>query len=407
MNRLEILAYIRKKKIVLFGAGTIAQDFYQCFHKKLNICYCVSNNKSEKEFYIKGKSVCVVRDVSTFTLQRDEFVIVCASDFVSMQKQLCDMGLCMGREFIDSDIYRILVEDKKVALFYGVCHIRAIKDCLNFSNNFNQKYNMYYFLDYIKYDLYEQSLLYLLLDICDLFIYTFFLSSTLQRRVDTFLKRLNRNCIKISVPLISFHGFYPKIKCKEMENPYCVISNKSPYSSFSINDENMNELIQLKMDIEDIIKRMNDISFYSRDFLIENLHKEFQKIEIAEKFSDISVSDYIKNNYDKERLFLNETHISNSLVLVICKRILNILKMECLINEDEFNRISPLFNSSEVPLYPSVIYHLKLNQYNADTKYKLFTFKGGLMVTFNEYARVYIDFCSHMKCYIEKGFFPE
>lgn len=407
MDRLELLNKIRNKKIILFGAGKKAKEFYNNYGKELKIVFCVSNNLSEKKFYIEETAVCDVKPVRGMVINSDEFVIICAADSASMQNQLSDMGYDMGKQYLDSELYRILVEDKKIAVFYGVCYMRAIKDCLNYSNSFLSNYNSFYFLDYVKYDFTGQSLLYLLIESCDLFVYTSYFSPAALRKIDGFLLRLKAGCIKISVPVITFTGIYPRIEGKVNDiNPYCVISAKAPYSPFSVGDININKLIDAHKTTGEIVSLVSDPNFYSKKFLNDNLTKELHRLSMAEKFSNIKIIDFIEKNYKKMRLFINESHVSNVIIIEISNRLLGQLALVQDIDAETPALKTPLLNTSEVPVYPSVIYHLRLEQYKGEATYKLFTYQGCKEVTFEEYIVLYVEYCKKIKSYIEKGFFP-
>lgn len=407
MDREQLLSHIKRKKIILFGAGGKAQEFYKDFKYELSISYCVSNNPTEKVMQIGGDMVCSVKPVSGMKKITEEFIITCGGDSFSMQKQLSDMGYRMGEDYIDSAIYRVLVGRKKIALFYGVCYMRAIKECLEYSRVFTNKYCSYYFLDYKAYSFTEQSLLYLLLCSCDLFVYISYLSPSGLRQIDAFLPRLKTDCKRIRIPLITFTGFYPRVSGRVNDaNPYCIVSSKAPYSPFLVEDLNINDYINSNKTTDEIINLISDPDYYTKDFLNSNLSKQFQIIKIAEKFSDIKISHYIIDNYKKKRLFLNESHISNELLVEFVKQVLEKLELPNDIAEEEIQSLAPFLYSSEIPIYPSVIHHLDLTQYRDNAQYKLFTYQGIRMVTFEDYVVLYIEFCKNMKKYIEMGFFP-
>lgn len=407
MKRQDLLSYIRKKKIVLFGAGDKGRKFYVDFCRELKIDHCISNNPEEKVFKIENNRICDVMPIGKSVKNEDDFIIICASDSISMQTQLSDLGYCMGMDYIDSELYRILAGDKKIALFYGVCYMRAIKECLDYSDAFRGNYNSFYFLDYVKYSMTEKSLFYLLIESCDLFIFTSYLAPHSLRQLDAFFLRLKNDCTKVSIPLITFTGFHPRIRGKVNDsNPYCIISSKAPYSPFSIEDLNINSLIEEHKFTSEIVDIVSDLNYYSKDFLENNLVKEIQRLRFAEKFSNIKISDFIQENYDKARLFLNESHISNILLIELSKRILIYLKIPFGNLEEVVTALPPLLYTTEVPVYPSIIHHLKLNIYKGEPVYKLFTYQGMRSITFKEYVTLYIEYCRNMKMYIEKGYFP-
>lgn len=406
MDRKKFLRFISQKKIVLFGAGNYATKFYEDFRDILNISFCISNDSKQNIFTINTKEVCPVRRVVDYHKDKDEYIILCAADTKKMSSQMSDMGYLYGIDYADSDFFRVLWGEQKIVLCYGVCYIRAIRNCLNYSQGFSQKYASWYFLDYLEKNAVEYFLFQTLLKICDVFIYNTYVSKEGVRQNKTYLNKINKKCLAIKIPFITFQGFYPIYTGEPIyKKSFCVTPVRGGYSPFAHVDPNINELICQKKTVNEIKKIVGDLDFYKKDMLQANLEIELKKLELIERETDICIHSFIVKNLRKKRLFLDNNHMSNEIIIQIAAQILKQLSLE-----DDLDRESILekilLYTTEIPIYPSVIEKLQLKQYYGSPQYKLFTFSGYQMVTFEEYIERYVDFCTIMRNYMQQGVFP-
>lgn len=405
-NRRQLVELLLKKELILFGAGNYAGQFYKDFHDTLQIMHCISNNKNEEALMVDGREVCPVRRAESCVITDDQMVILCAERYQEMDKQLRDMGYKYGVHYIDSGIARLLFSDKQIVLFYGVCYMRALCNCLVESEEFKNKYEAFYWLDYRKMEPEEYNLYSCLLSICDIFLYTVCISYEKSLRNQAYLSRLPKHCKVVKVPLITFTGYHPRTAgILGEENPYHIISDKTYYGTFSTVDCNINQMIDEGKSGGEIVAILKDINFYKKEWVVQNYSREIRKLQIAENLADISFVDYLRENHGRERLFLNETHISNYVIIELAKRILEFIGLNRELPEDRLKEKRLLY-TTEVPIYPSVIEHLNLKNYMDHPKYRLFTFGDEREVSFEEYVEQYYAFCLSMKKWKEMGYFP-
>lgn len=402
-KRKEYIKLIGQKEIILFGAGAYAVHFYKEFKDIFNIVGCVTNNKKEKVFCVDGEEICPILRVESLDCHSREFIIVCANNYAPMEEQLKTMGLHYGLDYIDSETFEVLCSEKKIALFYGVCYSRAVCTCLRNSREFSSRYHSYYWMEYLKMDALQEEFFSYMLELCDLYLYNAFLTPEKRKINNAYLSRLNKHCIHISIPMLIFNGYYPcDINQIGKDNIYNVTSNQTPYSPFPTPDHNVNRMIENGIGLNEILKRVSDSDFYQKEFIIKNYEKEMKKLELAEKIADIEICDFLYENHGKKRLFLNEKHISNVVIMELANRILDKLGLKRDINDDIFEE--RLLYTSEVPVYPSVIEHLSLEVYKGT--YTLFTFRGDIQLTFEQYVERYYEYCMMMKRCFEYGYFP-
>lgn len=402
-KRNDYIQSIRKKDIILFGAGDYAGRFYRKFKDVLHITGCITNNPRERVFIVDGEEIGPVFRPEHLTGGQERFVVVCAADHMSMEEQLKAMGLRPVADYMASDMVQTLFSEKKIALFYGVCYVRAICTCLRHSDEFTSQYESCYWMEYLKMDAAEEALFSCFLELCDLYVYNAFLTPEKRRLSLAYLSRLDKHCIPVSIPVLIFQGYYPceagRAGC---DNCYSVVSNASPYAPFLTADHYINGMIAEGKSLAEIIKRAADPDLYQKEFVTGYYAREMRKLELAQAAADIRICDYLYKNHGKKRTFLNEKHISNPVIRELAHRVMDRLGMKRDISREILGE--RLLYTSEVPVYPSVIAHLSLEVYRGE--YTLYTFKGDVRLTFEEYIRRYYEYCMMMKQCFEYGYFP-
>lgn len=402
-SRTEWLEVVRQKDIVLFGAGAFARYFYKDFGNELHIQYCISNDEGQNVFYMDGKEICPVHRVEKAVWDEHRFIILCAEKHEEMEKQLSAYGLQYGIDYMDSGLFRVLVSNKKIAVFYGVCYMRALHHCLVESAPFTDIYESYYWLGYRTKSVVEQEILRLLLGMADLYI----CNETVTMENHIYFTLLKKDCRVIRIPLVVFNGYHPKTEGRMMEdNIYSIVSSDTYFGPFITPDDAVNRCIRENRKLPEILRLISDEDYYEKDFLERNYRREIRKIEVAEAAADIQISDYLLKNHGKKRLFLNEKHISNCVIIELAERVLEALGLGRTLPEEKLRKRRLLY-TTEVPVYPSVIQKLSLSIYGTNPRYRMFTFGREIDVTFEEYIERYYGYCMMTKKCMEEGYFPE
>ncbi|MBQ3797437.1 MAG: hypothetical protein II842_14390 [Butyrivibrio sp.] len=405
--RTDIIDELMKKNIVIFGAGHIADEFCREFIDILSISFFVSNNTLEKKVDINNRTFDVFRPEEKLIHNIDELVVICIENFEPIEEQLFYMGYRYGEDYVDYRFFKWMTSGKKLAFSYGVCYMRSISECLEKSDTFSKDHEVFCRLSYKDIKNYEYDALAFMLQFCELYLYNSVLTKTERTKNEFFLSILPKSCITISIPIINFVGYHPQaVSDNFYDNRYCIVSKGTDWAPFLSADRNINAFIDEKMSCSEIVKKIGSRNFYEAGFLEKNYERELRRIAILEADSDIIISDFIKANRGKKRLFYNETHVSNEVIIELAKRVLRRIEYSDYLPELELLE-RELLHTSEVPLYPSVICGLGLDVYLADNMtYRLFTFKGPKYVTFEEYVEQYYEFCSDMKKYKLVGMFP-
>lgn len=401
-SRAEWVDVVRKKKIILFGAGTYAKRFYQDYQDEMQIQYCISNEEEQNVFCIKEREICPVYRVERAVRDENRFIILCAEKHEEMEKQLSTYGLQYGIDYMDSGLFRVLTSSRKVAVFYGVCYMRALHHCLVESPYFRDIYDSYYWLNYRTRNVVEQEIFQFLLRTADLYI----CHNTLNMENHIYFSLLKQDCRIVRIPVVFFNGYHPKTGERIVEdNIYSIVPLDTCFGPFITPDDALNRSIRENRKLPEILRLISDVDYYDKDFLERNYRREIRKIQVAEAAADIQISDYLLENHGKKRLFLNEKHISNCVITEMARRVLEILELDRELPEEELCKRRLLY-TTEVPVYPSVIEKLSLNVYGLNPRYRMFTFGREIDVTFEEYIERYYDYCRMMKKCMEEGYFP-
>lgn len=116
--------------------------------------------------------------------------------------------------------------------------------------------------------------------------------------------------------------------------------------------------------------------------------EEMQKLIEREKYCDISISDYIADNFQSKQLFYEPNHPTNELIMEKGRRILKLLNIEI----DESVPIARALDGSELFIYGCVKKALGMTfeqKYVRKTEYQMYTLRGRPM-DLEEYVENYI-----------------
>lgn len=403
MTKEEIKSLVREKlstkRIILFGAGIIAEEFYQEYKDELNISHCVSNYEKEwGEGAFLGELD--VRKYCREELQENDYIVVCGPiAFRSIELQLIDDGMQMYEDFVESKIAGVIWQNKLIALFYGQCILRDIYKCIIQVPAFDEAYAAVFTQAVKNQFVVANRVLYYLKDICDLYVYT---PKILDKDsvYSLSLNELPENCRIVSVSNLTFSLYWPQINDKVDAynalylHPYNVERNLEHYHRmYRREDCNINDMVLDGISTKEIVQRLSSEEFYSKKQVDKNRRISLRLVEAAEKNVDIAIGDYIKENYQREMLYQNFIHPNKSILWEYIRRLLQKIGIS---NKgvDMLEEISPahIHEGGDVPIYPSVAKHLELEFIEEDTQYEVLTNVGIQLMTFAEYTEYYAEY---------------
>ena len=387
------------KRIVLFGAGKVAVEFYRKYKDILNISHCVSNLKREwgsKRF----QDELDVLEFRSEDIKETDYLIVCGPyAFRQIEPQLLNCGYQMFLHFIESEIAECILSGKKIVLFRGSCILRDIHECILKSERFGRQYVSIFGTDNYAVSKFDNRVIYHASKICDYFIYSY----RILRQDKIYLiteEDLSQDCEIISVSNISFPAYWPQAD-PEVRNsnrylihPYNIERDVVFYHTmYRLEDRNLNRMVEDGWNLSQIWEAVSSEDFYSEKDVRRNFKVALKSLQIAEKFTDVRVMDFIESTYNKEMIFQNFSHMHKCVAWAYVRRIFALMGVDT--NEcDLLEAQSPKYihHGGDIPVYPSVAKHMGLDWINEDTTYEIMTYHGVEHMTFRQYVEHYVEY---------------
>lgn len=323
---------IGAKKVIVFGAGLVGEKFVYQYYDEVTI-YCFwDNNKTGK---------CLGYPIRKPEFHNKCFIIVAADAYLEIRSQLIRMGYDEFEDFIPHQLYK-----KKMTVVYGNCHMGMIRRYLECSKEFTSKYGIYPFplIQKIKdMDIEYQSIL----RHCSLFLHQSVRSENEYGEnysSEKILQYVDKSCRIISVP--NLYGM-PKYLFPQTDwehNWY-----RGAIKPFQI-DINVVSWLCNGWSKEDIMNAIFVQGGVYAEAEIKNMWENFKaKLQEREKEWDIKISDYILENYKREKLFCDRGHITSRMAREIALRILEFMEYKRDISVELQG-----MDTREIPVYKDV-----------------------------------------------------
>lgn len=403
MTKEQIKSLVREKlqskRIILFGAGIIAEEFYQEYKGSLQISHCISNLSKEW-----GKGAFLgeldVRQYKQEELQEDDYLIVCGPiAFRAIELQLEAAGMKMYEHYVESKIASAILKNKKIALFYGECIMRDIYQCIILVPVFQEIYAPIFTRVMRGQAVVTNRLLYYAKDVCDLYVYT---PKLLDRDSVYAIDReeLPPDCIVASVSNLMMFLYWPQVSFvlrQENENylyPYDIKrDNIFGHTLYRRADLNINQMVLKGLSTKEIVDRLSDEDFYSEKQIWRHKEIFFKSVGMAEKSVDITIADYLEDNYATVPLYQNFAHAHDCIIWEYIRRLLLMLGLSAEGWDELKEELQDVAHrGGEVPIYPSVAKYLKLKFVDEQTRYEVLVGNGVESMTFREYMEHYTEY---------------
>lgn len=252
---------------------------------------------------------------------------------------------------------------------YGNCQARVLPSVLNSSKVFKSTFeyvdvkavhtlnseDLDYFIDEILPEL-------------DLFIFqpvSKNYNNNERYSTEFLLSKLKSDAISVSFPSCYFTGYTPEIKHTKL------VREGENKDEFDYHDRNIMKYF-LATDTPEPEDFIFSDRFYSEEFSLQAVEESLKELETREesifgsdKQIDIKVSKYIRNNYQKERLFHTVNHPSKPLFIYLGEAILDFLTIK-----DEINFFKDPLEHTVYPIYKSHYHNLKFKFENS-VNYKI------------------------------------
>lgn len=342
------------EKVVIYGAGFEAERFLCLKEKELDIEFFI-DKIANRTFH--GKPVYTIDEVQSV---QEKKILVAASEigYREISKVLDAKGLIEFRDYMSIYNYH-----KKFVILYGNCHMIVISKYLQQQVEFYKNYYIRNFYIGQKIAPSENELKH-----CDILIGQDIRKDNELGMPDIgSLIKLAAACQKVIIPnLYGYKFFWPQVlgRFDNIEN-WHIGDDRIPENDMNNLSYNARGPVKWMIGwrdkyIEEELKKGNNVDqiyekCMSRDiFRSDEIEKTFQgaidSLLEREKACDITISDYILENYRDKELFYDPGHPTNIIFREYVRRILKVLN----ISKTEFCDCGFQLDSSEIFIYECV-----------------------------------------------------
>lgn len=404
-----------KEKICIWGTGKVAQKIYYLASQKFDIECFYDNDKRKHQQKLYGI------DVKGWEPGLHKNKIIIASSFwKEIATQLVEKGMVPFVDFTfpsetfstyEMFDYHILYElrqlgckipydkiyaNKKIGLVYGNCQTDLISRALRMHKEFSNEYSM---IAIPKVCEYNEDSRYLedfisnkeFLQRVDLLIYQKVHKNNRFSPIldtDLLVEKLSFSCKRVRIVNIYFSGYFP-----QYDLPYVRVGKEVHQSGiFPFGDTFIDNMIANGEDKDSIVEQIIQEEFLDYTQIRENASNSIIELKNREQDSDVCITDYIIQHYQERQLFYSLNHPVEELLIEYTNRILKYLGFDDLkLSISDFCMLIGSLKGQDIPLYPSVIKALELNEYEKSYCPNRCIYKD-LSLDFVEYVKMYIDY---------------
>lgn len=374
-----------KKKIVIWGTGTIARKFYyeKCY--QYDVQYFIDNYEPQY----------IMHNLKTYSPQEIDLkkykIIIAIADWKIIAKQLEECGLFFYKDYLPyqlldkdeipiMDILRMITEyedkydamcdyagDRKIALINGNCQTSRIKMYLKQNIDFNKEY---VFLDVpalhtLSKDDIELMMKnrYIFKEIKLFITQNISLNNAFDSRLSNewLIEFMSEDVKYIRITNLFFDIYFPQSGKEQDPVREEFIRNMFPYNDAIIDElSNKPGFTGGGYTVEEIIQIVKLDNLFTDNFLSWIIEYRIEQLNKRESECDIRMMDYIEDNYLKEQLFYSRNHPINKVLKEESIRILQHINSEWDITIEHEETIPSLSINQEF-IYPSVAQKLKLD----------------------------------------------
>lgn len=391
------------RDIVLWGEDDSTKSFYQTYKEELHIRLCVTEKKGHNDFLDEEKQVPIM-EWREYTHNANDYIVVGGgSGFLHIETQLLIAGFHMFEEYVQLLILDTILQNKKIAIMAGNCHLMTMYDCIRDVSIFNREYQVFSFPIHLWKSKWSSKYLSFLKNLCDVYI-----CSRHEEGDPKYFERdeLPENCKVVAVPSAMVRLYWPQLKAsrEKSKNEFMILEKRYKcHAPFEFGDLNINRMIKEGKNVEDVVATLTDEDFYTAKQVAEHMAMVERTLEYEEEGCDIGIASYICDNYKKRMLYRDMLHMEIELLWEMVKRLLEYLGLDATEVEEKRKDENTLayqgyfHHCTEIPVYPSVAKHLGLEWCDKDTLYDVTFYNGTKQLTFEEYVRAYYSLCSKEK----------
>ncbi len=374
---------MENRAIVIYGCGNEGKNFYWKYRNRLNILFAIDQNSRENShFYDLPKhKLREVRHIEKY------YIVVTVGEgyWINVKEQLEQIGLKCGINFIWSKWF----ECKKRAILYGNCHMVHLMKYLRSNIEFQREYDTFlYGINYFSDDRIETFKD----DVshCDLFITQDIREGNKFNTpsAEHLISLMQEDSVALRIPNI--HGvnlFYPQMDLERLGEQDFI--EDIAFDVMGRGDEIIEKGFKEGKTEEEMEAYIQNGDVFLHTDIRRKFDTEMKKLKKREEKCDISISDYIEENYKKMQLFYEPAHPTNIIFLEKANRILKLLGFDAIAEKDVQLGLLDGCDRREAFIYPCVREALGLKY---EQKYIRKNMKGGFRntaLTLKEYIEDY------------------
>lgn len=331
------------KDIVVWGTGESSARFVLT-HPELNVVAFINDRRSLSEHL--GRPAYSAADGRRLIERYYTVIATRGVTFWTIKVLLEDMGRREFDDFCFSDVY-----EKKIAIFYGNCHIVPIQEGVGLARAFNDKYGIYPFRPlHVIWGRKLRDLESTALEHCDLLIHQDVQDNNAlgsEYAVTTALKRVKCDCETLSMP-----NLYKLPKCffpQQIKPAFAQPQFKG--GCWFPHDRFIHDAYEKGRSKAEIIEMIMNENVVNSSVLLNGFEQFVKTVRARESACDVKIADWILKNYTKEQLFYDIEHPTTVVLRQFVISILSLLGMK----GDEHINIKTRLDHSEVPVYGQVM----------------------------------------------------
>ncbi|MBE5884333.1 MAG: hypothetical protein E7291_07980 [Lachnospiraceae bacterium] len=400
---------LKTRNLVLWGIGENAQQFYLTYKERYQITACVSSQMEHQEYLINEEDGLTITDWSQYVKNERDYIIILDEPYAITENQLLAEGFVLFEDYVERYIAEYIMSGKKLAIMAGNCQIVTASEFLRQIKSFTDEYYLLRFSSHYWKSRWSIKSLSLLKGMLDLYLCMYH-----EEGDPLFFSKeeLPASCRVVTLPYAVGRPYWLQMKSgrKSAENEF-YIRNKatSKHGPFEVGDININRMIAEGKGVEEIVSALTSEDFYTEEQVNEHIDMALRVLEYAEQECDIKILPYIRENYRKEMLYRDMTHMQPKLICEYARQILLYLGIDDKEIDEMLEKNTDIsiyqkysVHCTEVPVYPSVAKHMGLEWYHKDMTWDVTFYNGMRKLTFEEYIREYYNLCSKMKQILEE-----
>lgn len=363
-----------EKLIAIWGTGIEAAQIYYKLEQDGQIVERFFDNRIEEDGWFLDKPLYKPTPENT----KNYFIYIgCKyNTYRIIADQLETYGLEEMKDFLWYDLYK-----KKIVVMHGNCHIDMLRMYLTATKEFaGGGYSVY--PNQQIHDNKKGCINDNVLQVCSVLIQQDIRDENefgYKLGTNYLSSKLNRGAQNIRIPNMweLGYGFFPLQKWNE--------NNELLRKIFPRTISTIDEMLAEDKTESEIIRKLMDPKFLSKDEILDNFDNYISKIRMREEGCDVKISDFILRYYREQQMFYDVGHPSNCIIEEIWRQVCGLMGIKA----ELMHSIDYDMSTYEDPILPCVQNALDL-QYGRDIRTSDWCSRLMEYMNLEEYIKEYI-----------------